>query len=103
VRQQELDGFVEGLFNGQNAIDLPERAHEAIGQINELRAMMAGIRDLAERSPEPDDPAELEATFTSLRDLSRIMEVEIHEVVLSCARARRQMPVDIPTDRTTLH
>jgi hypothetical protein len=103
VRQQELEGFIIGLFNGQDAIDLPERAHEAIGHIKEIRAMMVGIRDLAERSPATDDPTELEATFERLHDLSRIMEVEIHEAVLSCARARRQMPTDIPTDRPTLH
>ncbi len=40
VRLQELDGFIEGLFNGGDAIGLPERAHEAVGHLAELRAMM---------------------------------------------------------------
>ena len=30
IRLQELDGFIEGLFNGEEAIDLPERAHQAV-------------------------------------------------------------------------
>lgn len=38
-RLQEVDGFMEGLFNGQEAIDLPRRAHRAVGQLGELRAM----------------------------------------------------------------
>src|SRR3546814_3568931 len=40
VRLQELDGFIEGLFNGEDVIDLPERAHEAVDRLAEMRAMM---------------------------------------------------------------
>jgi len=103
VRQQELDGFVEGLFAGQAEMDLPERAHVALGQLGELRAMMAGISDLVASSPEPKDPTELATTFKGLRELNRIMETEINEAVLSCTRARRQMLAGIPTDRPTFH
>src|SRR3546814_11532646 len=35
VRLDELGGFIEGLFNGEEAIDLPQRAHIAIGQLCE--------------------------------------------------------------------
>lgn len=103
VRQQELDGFVEGLFAGQSEMDLPERAHVALGQLGELRAMMAGISDLVARNPEPKDPTELAATFKGLRELNRIMEAEINEAVLSCTRARRQMLAGILTDRPAFH
>lgn len=27
VRMEELDGFVDGLFAGEDEVDLPERAH----------------------------------------------------------------------------
>ena len=90
IRRQELNGFIEGLFSGEAAIDLPERAHRAVGHLSELRAMMGGICDLVSREPNVDDRAELEATFKQLRELTRIMETEIHEAVLSCTRARRQ-------------
>ena len=43
VRLQELDGFIEGLFNSEEVIDLPESAHHAVVQLAELRAMMGGI------------------------------------------------------------
>jgi hypothetical protein len=103
VRQQELDGFVEGLFAGQAEMDLPERAHVALEKLGELRAMIAGISDLVARNPEPQDPTELATTFKGLRELNRIMETEINEAVLSCTRARRQMLAGIPTDRPTFH
>jgi hypothetical protein len=103
IRLEELDGFIEGLFNGQDVIDLPERAHEAVGHLAELRAMMAGICDLVARDPDADDRTQLDTTFKQLRELTRIMETEIHEAVISCTRARRQMLEGIVTARPTAH
>lgn len=103
VRLQELDGFIEGLFNGEDDIDLPERAHEAVDRLAEMRAMMAGICELVSRAPDADDAARLDTTFRHLRELTRIMETEIHEAVLSCTRARRQMIEGILTEKPTVH
>lgn len=103
VRLEELDGFIEGLFAGEDAIDLPERAHHAVDQLAELRAMMGGICELVSRDPDTDDRTKLETTFKHLRELTRIMETEIHEAVLSCTRARRQMLTGILTTRPTVH
>ena len=49
MRREELDGFIEGIFSGEDRADLPERAHRALGHLGELRAMMAGIEDLVAR------------------------------------------------------
>jgi hypothetical protein len=103
IRLQELDGFIEGLFNGEEAIDLPERAHQAVGHLSELRAMMAGVCELVSRDPNADDRTQLDTTFKHLRELTRIMETEIHEAVLSCTRARRQMLERILTEKPTIH
>lgn len=103
VRRQELDGFIEGLFGDQDSMDLPERAHRALGHLGELRAMMAGIEDLVARDIEADNRTELETTFKHMRELTRIMETEIHEAVLSCARARRQMLEGFSAPRPTPH
>ncbi len=103
VRLQELDGFIEGLFNGEDAIDLPERAHQAVGHISELRGMMAGICELVSRDPIADDRTALDTTFKHLLELTRIMETEIHEAVLSCTRARRQMLDGVLTPKPTVH
>jgi hypothetical protein len=103
IRQQEIEGFIEGLFNGKDRIDLPERAHEALGHLGELRAMMAGICDLVERDAKAESKTALETTFKHVRELTRIMEAEIHEAVLSCSRARREMLEGVATENPTLH
>ena len=103
VRRQELEGFVEGLFGDHDRIDLPERAHQALGHLGELRAMMAGIEDLIARDIQAESRTELETTFKHVRELTRIMETEIHETVLSCSRDRRQMLDGLPTQKHTKH
>ena len=103
TRRQELDGFIEGLFNGEDQLDLPERAHVAVGHLSEMRAMMAGIEELVARDEKSETRTELEATFKHLRELTRIMELEIHEVVLSCARARKHLLASLPTQKPTVH
>ena len=103
VRRQELDGFVEGLFDGAKEIDLPEKANVSLGVLAEMRAIMGGAHDLATRTVEPADPAQIHETFRHLRELTRIMEREIHAVVLDCTRARRQMIRDATAKAPTLH
>lgn len=103
TRRQELDGFIEGLFNGEDQMDLPERAHVAVGHLSEMRAMMAGIEELVAGDPKAESRTELEATFKHLRELTRIMELEIHEAVLSCTRARKHLLEAFPTQKPTVH
>jgi hypothetical protein len=33
LRREELDGFVDGLFGDEERLDLPERAHKALGML----------------------------------------------------------------------
>jgi hypothetical protein len=65
--------------------------------------MMAGICELVSRAPDADDAAQLDTTVRHLRELTRVMETEIHETVLSCTRARRQMIERILTEKPTVH
>jgi hypothetical protein len=91
VRGQEAEGFVEGLFNGEEEAGLPKRAHEAVTHLGDIRAMMLGVADLIERTAgEPDDREQIKATIKHLRVMTEIMEAEINAAVLSCAQARMQ-------------
>jgi hypothetical protein len=103
VRLQELSGFVEGLFGGQNAVDLPERAHFAVRSINELRSMMRGVAELGARGFDNGDRAEIAATLQRLEHATAVIETEIHEAILSCARARQNLPADIDSTSATRH
>jgi hypothetical protein len=91
IRGQEAGGFVEGLFDGADEARLPERAHEAVTHLGEIRAMMLGVAGLIERTAgEPEDRAQIKVTIKHLRTMTEIMEAEIHAAVLSCVRARQQ-------------
>jgi hypothetical protein len=90
IRLEELDGFIDGLFGDSDSVELPERAHEVLAHLTQLRTMMEGLCDLVARDPDADDRTEVEKTFKHLRQATSIMETEIHEAVLSCTRARRQ-------------
>lgn len=103
VRLQELDGFIEGLFNGEDVIELPERAHEAVERLAEMRAMMAGICELFSQNPHLGARPKIETSVRLLRQMTRVMEAEIHEAVLSCTRARLGMMESVFTEKPTVH
>ena len=95
-RQEELEGFAEGLFGGHEALDLPERANEALATLGEIRAMLEAMREVAENPAKPAGPADIAVSFGHLRELTRIAERELHEAVLSCTRLRRQLMLAVP-------
>ena len=103
IRRQELDGFVEGLFGAEEAIDLPERAHRGLGVLGELRALIAGVFDVATDANKAASVGDIKGTLRQTREMTRIAEHEMHEVILSCKRARRDMLVSLPARKPTLH
>src|SRR6202022_2345452 len=103
IRRQELDGFVEGLFGAEEAIDLPERAHRGLGVLGELRALIAGVLDVATDANKAASVGDIKGTLRQMREMTRIAEHEMHEVILSCKRARRDMLVSLPARKPTLH
>jgi hypothetical protein len=103
VRREEIDGFVEGLFGAAHSIDLPEKAHRALNQMSQMRAMLEGVRTLACDESKPAAAADIAGIFRNLRDLTRIAEDEMHVIVLACTRARRNMSAGLQTLKPTLH
>lgn len=90
MRRQEIDGFVEGLFNGQDDIDLPEKATASLDIIAQLRAMIAGAHKVVTDETKPGSDSEFARTLKNLQELTPIIEREINTVVLACTLARRQ-------------
>lgn len=89
LRREEADGFVDGLFGGEDEVDFPESASTGLDHIRNARAVLAGTEDLAADPSKPIEPAELAETIELLRSLSRILENEINAVVLACVKNRR--------------
>lgn len=100
VRREEIDGFIDGLFAGQEEMDFPESAHKAVGALGELRALFAATEDMALSPPGPADVSSVEQTAKHLRELTRIAEVEINTIIQSCRKARQQMLETQPMGRT---
>jgi serine kinase of HPr protein (carbohydrate metabolism regulator) len=103
LRKEELEGFVDGLFGDKESLDLPERAHKALGALAEIRGILEASQVLAEDPTKPAEPGEIAVTLSRFRELTRIAEHEMHEAVLSCTRARRQMMQGLPAHRPVLH
>lgn len=104
TRTEELEGFVDGLFGADEAVDLPERAVEGMEHLGEINAMIHGVIDLltGESTPTSTDE-DLAATFRNVKELTRIAEKEIHAVILSCKRARSQALSQSGPLRPTFH
>jgi hypothetical protein len=103
VRREELDGFVEGVFGKEQSLELPERAHRALDTLSELRAIFDGLYELAGNPTKPVTADDVVQTRRNFRELTKVGEREIHEVILSCTRARRQLLNSVPTAKPTLH
>jgi hypothetical protein len=103
VRREELDGFVEDVFGKEQSLELPERAHRALDTLSELRAIFDGLYELAGNPTKPVTADDVVQTRRNFRELTKVGEREIHEVILSCTRARRQLLNSVPTAKPTLH
>ena len=90
MRRQEIDGFVEGLFSGQDDIDLPGKATASLDMIAQLRAMLAGAHTLVTDETKPSSDVEFARTLKNIQELTPIIEREINTVVMACTLARRQ-------------
>ena len=99
VRREEIDGFIDGLFAGQEEMDFPESAHKAVGTLGELRSLFAATEDMAVSPPGPADVSTMEQTAKHLRELTRIAELEINTIIQSCRKARQQMLETQPMER----
>jgi hypothetical protein len=103
MRRQELDGFIEGLFGGEEMIDLPTRAHSGLDQLGQMRALFGAVAALATDDAKPATDKDMETTLRHMREMTRNAEHEIHAIVLACTRARRQMLAGMPTSKPTVH
>ena len=86
TRIEELEGFVEGLFGDNEAMDLPESAHEALGVLRDVPSFFDGYRQFAAEITTPDKLAE---TALRMRQLTEASEEQLNTIIRSCGRARR--------------
>ena len=103
MRRQELDGFIEGLFGQEDVVDLPERAHRGLDILGELRAQFAAVLEIATNETKAATDKGMETTLRHMREMTKNAEHEMHAIVLSCKRARKQMLAALPAKKSSLH
>ncbi len=103
MRRQELDGFIEGLYAGEEVVELPERADRALVSLAEIRAMFAGVVDVAADPSVVGTEKDIETTLRHMQAMTKNAEHEMHAIVLSCVRARRQTLASLPARKPTFH
>jgi hypothetical protein len=105
VRRQELDGFVEGFFGSEESVDIPERAHRGMDTLGNIRDLFASIENENVTKDETRASAlkNAETTVRRLDEMTKTAEHEMHAVVLSCVRARKQMLAGLPIKKPTVH
>lgn len=103
VRKQEIEGFVDGLFGPHEHLDLPERAHEAINVLSEMRSMLEGAVELLEDTNKSAEPDEIKGLIQNIYKMTTIAETEINKAIASCKRARSRSIETMVADKPTLH
>lgn len=104
VRAQEAEGFVEGLFGGDLSAALPERAHEAVAYLYDIRSLMLSVDDLMKSATfRLDDPDKIQTTLIRLNLMTEVMEVEINAAVTACSQIRMDRLSKIASSLPTLH
>ena len=83
--------------------DLPERAHRGLETLSEMRALMAAVVQMARDETKAATDQDLQTSLRNVREMTKIAQDEIHSIVLSSARARRQMLAVLPATKPTLH
>ncbi len=100
TRVNEIDAFVDGLFGGEEAIDMPDTAHEAVEALSELVSFFEVFVQFAD---EPTTEAKFAETVRHAQKLSYIAEQEINETVRACTKARHAALSRLGDGRPTLH
>jgi hypothetical protein len=103
MRRQQLDGFIEGLFGQKDAVDLPERAHRGLDDLGELRSLFAAALEVATHETKAATDKDMKTTREHMHDMTKNAEHEMHAILLSCKRARKQMLAAFPAQKSSLH
>ena len=100
TRVSEIDAFVDGLFDGEEAIELPDTAHAAVEALSELASF---FESFAQFAYEPATEVEFGETVGHAQQLSYIAEQEINEAVQACTKTRHAALSRLTDGRPTLH
>jgi hypothetical protein len=103
VRNQEIEGFMDGLFGPHKELDLRESARGGLEVLGEIRAMLMGAINLLDNAGMPASPNDLKGLIDNVQELAAIVEKEMNTVILSCTQARREVLTATRQAKPTVH
>ena len=103
MRKEEVIGFIQGLFGGQEGLAFPKRACRALEALAEAGALFNGVYQVTGDPAKPASVEDIVETSSHIRELTNVCEREIHEVVLSCTEGPSQNLTSTRARKPTLH
>jgi hypothetical protein len=88
IKNDEIECFITGFFQGQDKIKLPPEIGESLDVLEDLSGMFAGTIAMPAKAGAADMP--ISNFAEKLRQLAKIAQREINIIVVSAAQARRQ-------------
>ncbi len=91
MRCEEIENFIDGLFGGEEDLDVPEEVAEELDVLGETFGYLSGVRDLLTREASPPHEEELADLSKSLLTLDRTAQEQVNSVILACVAERQEM------------
>ena len=95
VRFEEIQGFLEGFFQGQDSVHLSDDIADCLDVLDDLIAMFGGIARLP-RERRAATQEEFRGLIDQMDELTKIAQREINQIITICAAQRRSEDEDPP-------
>jgi hypothetical protein len=95
LRFEEIQGFLEGFFQGQDSVHLSEDIADCLDVLDDLIAMFGGIARLP-RESRATTQEEFRGLIDQVDELTKIAQREINQIITICAAQRRGEDEDPP-------
>ena len=95
VRFEEIQGFLEGFFQGQDSVHLSDDIADCLDVLDDLIAMFGGIARLP-RERRATTQEEFRGLIDQMDELTTIAQREINQIITICAAQRRGEDEDPP-------
>lgn len=103
MRDQEVWNFCLGLVGTDPDPKFPDRTMKTIAVLSRVRDMCVRTRELAEDLEKDLSIEDCAGLIQQFRQVTKVAEHEIHEAVLACTRARRNLMQGMPPGRPVFH
>ena len=89
MRCEEIENFLEGLFNGEERFVVSEEIAAELDTLEEVYGLLSKFRDRLTDEAIWETDKDIIDLFKIVRDLERIAEAQVNKVIQACVAWRR--------------